>query len=62
MAKDEPRTAAEILAEIQSLDKALAQHEESYRLGHPVPEGSPTRKELYERRAQLLDELAQLKR
>ncbi|MGH1572692.1 hypothetical protein ACRAWG_20995 [Methylobacterium sp. P31] len=59
MADDEPRTVAAILADITSLDRAIALHEEARRTGHPEAREPFVAKKMHERRAELLEELAQ---
>jgi hypothetical protein len=59
MADDEPRTVAAILADITSLDRAIALHEEGRRMGYPGSGEPFVAKRMHERRAELLEELAQ---
>lgn len=59
MADDESRTVAAILADITSLDRAIALHEEGRRMGYPGSGEPFVAKKMHERRAELLEELAQ---
>jgi hypothetical protein len=60
MADNRTRTATEILADIASLGRAIIQNEEARRSGQPDAIGSLARRKMYERRFELLDELARL--
>lgn len=56
---DEPRTVAAILADINSLARAIALHDEARRMGHPEAREPFVARKMHDRRAELLNELAQ---
>jgi hypothetical protein len=59
MANDEPRTVAAILADINSLARAAALHEQARRMGHQGGVAPSVPRKMHEQRAELLRELAE---
>ena len=59
MADNEPRTVPAILADINRLGRTIALHQETYRMGHPGAGDPFGARKMHERRAELLEELAQ---